>query len=368
MMKRIAILCTLILALGGVANATIYWVGGASGNWSVPTNWNTQQGGGGTSGLPGAGDEADINTNSTVTLDTNANIKLFFIAKGTATAGTLVMNQGYKLEVNNSGGAGQSVGIGNSGVGVVQLASGAFVVDSGDLRVNASAPGTAGSTINMTGGSLNAYNIRKNNSTSLGPGMTGSSGTVVLNQGGGSPGSLYRFGGTASTDNSGQDWEIPCLVAPGDVGTVGVFNIGQTGYEQKSHTDATAIIQIDLAGDASYDVVHSSGNVDASLGTLDLKALDSYVPAIGQTFDVWKIDLKTGKKGVGTFDPITDNLPGYFVADGNDLNGNPIGWIDTDADPSAYGDTLRVMYLPEPATLALLAMGGTALLIRRKRS
>jgi hypothetical protein len=177
--------------------------------------------------------------------------------------------------------------------------------------------------------------------TNLGFGVNVTGGTVIS-------GNIYRLGNYTTVYNWAQGGET---LAPGGVGSVGTMSIGQSGYEALWITSAGSKLQVDLAL-ASYDTFRGSGNADLTLGMLDIVA--GYTPAVSSFFDVIKLDLKdTTKAGTGTFSSITDTLPGYFTA----------AWMDLDA--SGKNETLRLTYIPEPATIALLGLG--LLAIRRNK-
>jgi hypothetical protein len=196
---------------------------------------------------------------------------------------------------------------------------------------------------NLSGGTMNTGVIRKNHqSTSVGVGLNDTGGTITIRN------NMYR---TGSWDGTRVTWTQGASTLEVG-GSIGVVNIGVSNYEQRHTTTDGSIIRIELASDASYDYGRASDNANFTDGTLNIVALGSYVPAYNTTFDIWKTDLKAGKSGTGTFDQITDNLAGYFTA----------AWVNG----VGASDTLRITYVPEPATICLLGLG--LLAIRRRRS
>lgn len=71
MVKNILIVIAFLLTGSSSFGVTRYWVGGASGNYGVSTNWNTQPNGTGSFGTPINIDDIVIGTNTTITLDGN---------------------------------------------------------------------------------------------------------------------------------------------------------------------------------------------------------------------------------------------------------------------------------------------------------
>ena len=110
-----------------------------------------------------------------------------------------------------------------------------------------------------------------------------------------------------------------------------------------------AALVAELAGTlpgSQYDVVDVGGQL-ALGGTLDVELLYGFHPQAGQTFDI--LD----------FDP--EDLSGRFSAfDLPDLGGG-LSW-----DTSNLYTTGTITVIPEPTTLVLLALGGLALIRRRR--
>jgi hypothetical protein len=106
-------------------------------------------------------------------------------------------------------------------------------------------------------------------------------------------------------------------------------------------------LAIDIASLVSYDTILQYGDLCNTAGaTLTVDLLGGYTP-IDSFFDVWTFNDKA-KAGSGLF----ASLPSGWTAT----------WVDTNADLST--DTLR-LYIPEPATIALLGLG--LLAIRRNK-
>ena len=146
-----------------------------------------------------------------------------------------------------------------------------------------------------------------------------------------------------------------------DSGTTGTGTVYIEGDLTPGHSPAAVLFEGDLVlGTAArlvaelggtqpgsqYDTVAFGGRA-ALAGTLDVELLGGFQPQAGQTFDI--LD----------FDP--EKLSGRFSAfDLPDLGGG-LSW-----DTSNLNTTGAITVTPEPATLALLALGGAVLLRRRR--
>jgi len=343
-MKKFSIILLVCLMCSMEANA-IVWVDGAVGNWSNTANWV-----GGV--LPGPADEAQIN-NGTVYVDQDVTVNLLrMCVAAPADVATLNMTAaGY--DGGTSTGKTLTVTGTSANLFVVGYAGAATVnQDTGTVKVDQSS-GTLGainiryaqanpaSFYNLSGGVIDTEVLRGGyTQTNLGLNDTG--GTIIARD------SIYRLG----TYTTVMTWtQGGSTLSPG--GSVGTTKVGQSGYETRWTTSASSKLLVELVSGASYDTFLGSGNADLTLGTMNIVA--SYTPSVGSFFDIIKLNLKTGKAGIGSFGSITDDLPGYFTTQ----------WLDLDATPDGKNETLRFTYVPEPATIALLGLGLIA--IRRKK-
>lgn len=117
----------------------------------------------------------------------------------------------------------------------------------------------------------------------------------------------------------------------------------------------TSKIEFDLGdGDPNAalsvnDLIETYGNFTLD-GELKVKFTDpDNLPQVGDKWNVGKVTTGT-YQFLGAFDTIPANIK--------------VNLLDTDATVSV--DTLQLEYIPEPASLSLLTLGGLALL-RRKR-
>jgi hypothetical protein len=324
------------------ASAAVKWVGGASGNWNVATNWEDTAAPG-TYRVPLATESADIGGTATVTIDTAAVCNLLRLAPAAADDVSLILNNdAYSLTI--SGTAQEVFAVGKSGKGVMNQSAGTVYVSSshssgGEMRVTT---GSLGSVYNLSGGTMEVGTIRKNAQADPGNGLYDTGGTIALH-------TMYRIGPPPVAPETVIKWtQGSSTLAPMGVGVVGVGSVGKSGYTEHYTTIAGSTIAIDIASALSYDRVDVWGNADLTSGILQVNYLGGYMPASGTTFDIVKI-AKTGQVGTGTL----SSLPaGYSVL-----------WLDLDSDLKL--DTLRLT-VPEPATVALLGLG-SLIAIRRHR-
>jgi hypothetical protein len=348
-MKRLSLIAFLVcLMTCSVANALFTWTGAAPDGlnlWSDPANWTDSSG----NGLApiNTTDEARIN-NGTVNMDCDASVGLLRMCYA-ATTDVATLNltasagfTGKTLTVTKS--SNDLFVVGYKGAATVNQDTGRVNVTNGSgagaIRIKYTSTNPA-SFYNLSGGVMDTENLRGSDVTVTNLGLNDTGGTINLRT------SIFRLG---TYDGTVMHWtQGGSTLCPG--GSIGNSNIGTASYETEWTTSAASKVQLELASDASYDTIHSSGNANLTLGILDIVA--SYTPLQDSFFDIIKLDLKTGKAGTGTFGSITDNLPGYFTA----------AWVNG----AGTSDVLRVTYVPEPATVALLGLGSLIAVRRRKK-
>jgi hypothetical protein len=346
-MKRLCFVFVVLMVslMASTAGAVITWVDGAVGNWSDGSKWV-----GGIAPI-NTTDEARIN-NGTVYMDCDATVGLLRMCYA-ATTDVATLNlttsagfSGKTLTVTKA--SNDLFVVGYKGAATVNQDTGTVKVARNDggltgaLRIKYTSTNPA-SSYNLSGGVMDTENLRGSDISATNLGLNDTGGTINLRT------SIFRLG---TYDGTVMHWtQGGSTLCPG--GSVGNVSVGTAAYETEWTTSLASKVRLELASDASYDTIHSSGNANLTLGILDIVA--SYTPLQDSFFDVIKLDLKAGKAGTGTFGSITDNLPGSFTAQ----------WLDLTAD--GFKETLRVTYVPEPATIALLGLGSLIAVRRRKK-
>jgi hypothetical protein len=355
----VLVVCAILMSIGSTAQATRTWVSGNTGNWSDTANWN-----GGA--LPTSVETAQIN-NGTATLDASQTIGILLMGAASTDVGVLNINSGANLSVYKSGSAGiiEMVKGGTSAGGSATINHSAGTVRVGatgtanggtsEIRLVTSSAMTGTATYNLSGsGVLDADVLSKGNAGNASATFNAAGGTLVLRN------MIYRFG--KASEGAGFNQGLATLEV-GSTGTVATVNIGNATNAMDYTVGTGGTINIDINSASSYDklvqfVDNAAGTVYANVGgaTLSIDLLSGYTPVANSFFDVWTFST-AGVTGT----------PGKLVGTGS-FGVMPSGWtsawIDTNAD--SFGDTLRLTYIPEPATMALFGLGLIALRRNKK--
>ena len=323
-MKRTCLLLLLMCLLSVGARATIdVWVG-PTGSFTDDSKW---QNGGPSTWATTSGDEIKMTNNDTVcTVDTAAGVygHKLAVASGGTNGMILEIVDGGSLTVGEAK-IGDGGATGNGDLGSVIQTGGTFTVS--DLEMGYKTPGVGYYTI--SGGTLN---FSGNGRIKLGcEGNAGSTGTFTV----------VGTGGTIQMD----ELHVGYYNSAGDVGT-GIL-------EYQIAADGVSAIMLS-------DKCQIDGGADTSIANLLLSATAPLAAA-----DIVLVDVTSGNATTGIFDA----LNGGSAAEGTmiSLGGNMYSLTYAyDAELDLANNDIALVYVPEPATMLLLGLGGL-LAIRKKR-
>jgi len=349
-MRKCVVVFLLVGLMASVAGATSDWTGAVSNDWADGNNWSD--------GGPDAVERRDVALGTPiVSADSTAGV----IHMGRTNTGQTIVNSTLTLSagtltVTSAGNELVSVSYDNTtnnlnvdgGNLVVYNSAGA---GTGEIRLQHVASTASVGNLNLWSGSIDTEQLNLGSRDGLGT-FTATGGTLTIRR------RIDKFGLVATNEAYGFNLGGATLEMAGLTdreNVIGNIGIG-TGGVSDFFMDSTSKVVFDLGLSANnggvagtdWDLITSNGNY-----TLDGELLVRFLGAagVGDYWDVWTINSANAAlySGSGDLDALT--LPSNIAA----------SWIDT----GNGNDTLRLTYVPEPATIALFGLG--LLVIRRNK-
>jgi hypothetical protein len=327
---------TILLTFGNTVSAAT-WNDSSVGNWSDSSMW--------TSSTPPVSPSTEtVNINGgTATLDIDQSVGIVLLNAAAPGNATLNITTGHNLIINKASTELFWLVKTSAGAGTVNHSAGTVTVGSGsgtgEVRL-ANAAGATG-TYNLSGtGVLDTEVLNKGASSRSGV-WNATGGTLVVRN------MIYKFGLQSAGLGFNQG---TCKLEIGAISTVKAITVGNSTNSDDYTVGAGGSIVFDVASASSFDTILQYGSVATMQGASLIINL-GYAATAGTTFDVWTFNDKSKAGSLGT--GLGSITAGWAAA-----------WVDTSGDGST--DTLRLTYIPEPATIALLGLGLVALRRNKK--
>jgi len=352
-MRKCVGVLLLVGLMASVAGATSDWTGAVSNDWADGNNWSDAPGG------PDAVERRDVALGTPiVSADSTAGVihmgrtntsqtivnSTLTVSAGTLTvtsAGNELVSVSYDNTTNNLNVNGGNLVVYNSAA-----------AGTGEIRLQHVASATSVGNLNLYSGSIDTEQLNLGSRDGLGT-FTATGGTLTIRR------RIDKFGLVATNaaygfNLGGATLEMAGLANRNDV--IGNIAIG-AGGDSDFTMNSTSTIAFDLGLSANnggvagtnWDMITSHGNYNLD-GELLVRFLQA--AAAGDYWDVWTIDAAhvAAYNGSGNLDALT--LPSTILA----------SWVDT----GNGNDTLRLTYVPEPATIALFGLGLLAIKRNKK--
>jgi hypothetical protein len=300
--------------------------------------------------LPGSTETAQVN-NGTCTFDAAATQQIGQLLMGAAATdvGVINFNSGANLTITKASAELFGMVKTNGASSTVNHSAGTVLVyrgnGAGETRLVTAATTTGTAIYNLSGTAvLDTEVLSKGNKTNANAQFNATGGTLVLRN------MMYRFG--LISENGVGFNQGAAKLEMGAIDTVAAVSFGNATNAMDYTVASSGTMNFDIASASSFDKITQYGaiaSIDSALLQIDL--LGGYVPTPGSFFDVWTI---TNTSGVAN---------GAGSGLGTHSSNWSSEWRDSNGDLTL--DTLRLTYIPEPATIALFGLG--LLAIRRNK-
>lgn len=318
----------------------------ASGSQIIVTNGGTVRTAGLAVGSGGSRNRADVGTGGTLIV-TNSLI----IGYNTTSTSNLVMVSGGSMVITNSAGTAKLVA-GNAGEGTFTLNGGSVVVDQ------LFATNGVKSVANLQAGTLTTRSTTVSNTAVFTVGDGVQVATLKLN------GGSHLFADGLTVANNGTlagTGTVNSVVAVANGGALAPgMSPGTLTINSNLTLNVSSLLNFELGphdingngyvGGGTNDLIVVNGDLVLD-GILNVTALPGWDTIVNTRTNIYRLLDYTGT--------LTDNSLSFGLMPG-DVNA---AYIDT----SVFGQVNLIVVIPEPSAIALLAVAGLGLLVRRRK-